>query len=126
MAKFTFSDSLFLDTLILLILPCYTVSVYGKLNLIYLTPGKDLPSIGEISIAPTYSVAVEDMAKQYPDIYRNYSLLFVNLTNEQENLCAYKSYGLGLDQFIGVYGDEIMRKREPTVVLSSRKSTHEI
>ena len=121
MIRLLLLDSVFFRVTLRLILWCITPCVNGKLNLIYVTPGQDLPSNGEIPIAPTYSVAVEDMAQRYPDIYRNYSLLPVNLTNEQENLCAYTTNGLGLDKFIDVYGGDIMRKREPTVILSSRK-----
>ena len=121
MIRFLLSKSVFSHFTLRLFLWCIIACVNGKLNLIYVTPGRDLPSNGEIPIAPTYSVAVEDMAQRYPDIYRNHSLLPVNLTNEQENLCAYTTNGLGLDKFIDVYRGDIMRKREPTVLLSSRK-----
>ena len=95
---------------------------HAKLNILTMTSGS-VPSIGTVSIQPTYLVALEDMALKYPALYDNFTLQDVSIALDL-NPCEADHDQVALVEFVRVlYGDRLLRVKsnEPIVILNSRK-----
>ena len=96
---------------------------HAKLNILTMTSGS-VPSIGTISIQPTYLVALEDMALKYPALYDNFTMQDVSIALDL-NPCEADHDQVALVEFVKVlYGDRLLQAKpnEPIVILNSRKT----